>query len=148
MTIEQQRTAAIAYRQHVRELGQQAFMRNQNLNAELFLTEGQDAAWGAVMDSKVRASFATEKAFEGAMLESFECRVTVCRAVLRFPDDDPQQMVRNGRQPWAAWQGQFEPMRSEVGDGIPGFRATMYLGDDFDQPRRRGPRAGPGPGGP
>jgi hypothetical protein len=148
MTIEQQRTAAIAYRQHVRELGQQAFMRNQNLNAELFLTEGQDAAWGTVMDAKVRASLATEKAFEGSMLESFECRVTVCRAVLRFPDDDPQQMVRNGRQPWSVWHGQFEPVRSEMGDGVPGFRATVYLGEDFDLPRRRGPRAGPGPGGP
>lgn len=151
MTAEQQRKAAEAYREWVRDASRLAMERTMGLNAELFMIESQDPAWGALMESKVRASMAGSPVFDGAALEAIECRVTVCRATVRFADaDNPRGLLQNGgRSPWSEWRNaQIRPVRTEINDGVPGFRATVYLGEDFDQPRLpRGVRA-PGPGGP
>jgi hypothetical protein len=151
MSVEQQRAAAAAYREWVRDAGRLAMERTMGLNAELFMIESQDPAWGAQMEAKVRASMAGSPVFDGAQLEAIECRVTVCRATLRFVEaDNPRGLLQNGgRSPWSEWRNaQIQPVRTEINDGVPGFRATVYLGEDFDQPRLpRGVRAA-GPGGP
>ncbi len=147
MSIEQQRAAALAYRESVRESNRQAWERVAGLDAELFLIEGQDPAWGATMESKVRASMADHDSFRDIALQSLECRVTVCRASLFIKDvDSPQALPNGGRALWYAWRGaQIIPNRAEINDGVPGFRFTVYLGENFEQsriapaPRRRGP---------
>lgn len=148
MTVEQQRAAADEYREWVREEGRLAGERARGLNAELFMIEGQDPTWGAAIESKVRAALVTDAVFAGIELEGIECRVTVCRAVLRFPEaDSPQGLPNGGRSIWSAWRGaQIIPNRAEINDGVPGFRVTVFLGDDFDRsqvtprdPRNRGP---------
>lgn len=154
MTVEQQRAAALAYRDHVWESNRQSNERRRNLNAELFLIEGQDPAWGAAMESRVRASMASHDALKSAALETIECRVTVCRAVVRFVDDarPDGSLPHGGQSPWSTWRGaQIIPVpRSELEDQVPGFRATVYLGDDFQSARLPppAPRVPAGPGGP
>lgn len=151
MTLEQQRSAAVAYREWVRESARLAGDRISNLNAELFMIEGQDPAWGAMMEARVRASMASDKVFEDAELRSIECRVTVCRASVLFVAADNFQALRRhgGMSPWSQWRNaQIMPVRAEVDDGTPGFHATVYLGEDFDQPRLPRGALPAGPGGP
>jgi len=150
MTIEQQRAAALAYRESVRETNRQAWERVSGLDAELFLIEGEDPVWGATMETKVRASMAGNASFADIDLQDFECRVTVCRATLFFKDvDNPQGLPNGGRSIWGAWRGaQIIPVRADINDGVPGFRVTAYLGENFDQSRIQPAPRVRGPGGP
>ena len=132
--IAEQRAESLALREHVTTEYRQATNRNDSIEKTIFESESQDGAWAAGIEGRFRDRFAEERPFGDAVIESLDCRVTVCRMVAYNATQNMRQVQESadGRLPaYLLWkmemhleQGLLEPSR--------GFRATVYLGDDFE----------------
>lgn len=134
-SIEQQRAASQAYRAFVSDETARLAAHASWVKRRLFEHEGVDPEWAAQLAPRIQRKYAEEQPFGNAVVESLECRVTVCQLVVYSAD---QQFMQGARlQPgtlptYLLWNVEND-VEQNLNPDHTGFRATVWMGDDFEE---------------
>jgi hypothetical protein len=138
-SIAAQREAAMAYRAYVADESRRIMEQAQWTMRRLYEREGHDPAWAATIIPRIERKLAEERPFGAAVVESTDCRVTVCKVILYNPREQFLQDARlkPGTIPtFLSWKTEFELDQGLNADRT-GFRATVWIGDDFEEGHMR-----------
>ena len=130
-----QREAAMAYRAYVDDESHRIMEQAQWTMRRLYEREGHDPAWAATITPRIERKLAEERPFGAAVVESMDCRVTVCKVVLYNAREQFLQDARlkPGTVPtYFSWKTELELDQGLNADHT-GFRATVWIGDDFEE---------------
>lgn len=134
-TLDSQRAAALAYRAFVADEVRRMQEQGSWVMRRLYENEGHDPAWAAAITPRIEQKLRDEKPFGNAVVESIECRVTVCKLVVFNAREQFLQEARlnPGTIPaFLSWKTEFD-LDQGLNPDHTGFRATVWLGDDFEE---------------